>query len=51
MESKVHVGIDISKNSFDVAIPLGIKDGYKHLKFSNNSDRKVLKSLSHIWNL
>lgn len=38
MESKVHVGIDISKISFDVAIPAGTKDGYKHLKFSNNAE-------------
>lgn len=38
MKTKVHVGIDISKNSFDVAIPLKEKDGYKHLKFKNNAE-------------
>jgi transposase len=37
METKVHVGIDISKTSFDVAIPQLGKDNYKHLKFKNNS--------------
>lgn len=37
MESKLHVGIDISKNSFDVAVPSTTKEGYRHLKFSNNS--------------
>lgn len=38
MKTKVNVGIDISKSSFDVAIPLKEKEGYKHLKFKNNAD-------------
>jgi transposase len=38
MEAKVNVGIDISKNSFDVAIPNKKKDGYLHKKFSNNAE-------------
>lgn len=38
MESKVHVGIDISKNSFDVALPANTKAGYLHLKFINNAE-------------
>ena len=36
MESKLHVGIDISKNTFDVAIPATTKVGYRHLKFGND---------------
>ncbi len=35
METKVVVGIDISKDSFDVALPNKEKAGYQHLKFSN----------------
>ncbi len=38
METKVTVGIDISKNSFDVALPTTTKDSYRHLKFSNNAE-------------
>jgi transposase len=38
MKTKVNVGIDISKSSFDVAIPFKEKEGYKHLKFKNNAD-------------
>jgi transposase len=38
MESKVHVGIDISKKSFDVALPAANKEGYRHLKFTNDAD-------------
>ena len=37
METKVTVGIDISKNSFDVALPVKNKAGYEHQKFSNNT--------------
>lgn len=36
METKVQVGIDISKDSFDVALPATTKQGYRHLKFSND---------------
>lgn len=36
MESKLHVGIDISKNTFDIAIPAIKKEGYQHLKFKND---------------
>ena len=35
METKVVVGIDISKDSIDVALPEGGKGGYQHLKFAN----------------
>ena len=35
MGTKVAVGIDISKDSFDVAIPLVNGKGYAHFKFSN----------------
>jgi transposase len=47
METKVNVGIDISKNSFDVAIPFKNKEGYSHHKFSNNVTgfEKFLKHL------
>lgn len=38
METKIYVGIDISKNSFNASIPDESKGGYKHLKFSNNQD-------------
>jgi transposase len=38
METKVTVGIDISKNTFDVALPTTTKDSYRHLKFSNNAE-------------
>lgn len=38
METKVHVGIDISKNSFNASIPIKTKEGYKHLKYSNDVD-------------
>lgn len=38
METKVHVGIDISKNSFNASIPIKTKEGYKHLKYSNDID-------------
>jgi transposase len=38
METKVTVGIDISKNSFDVALPIKNKEGYAHQKFSNNAE-------------
>ena len=38
METKVTVGIDISKSSFDVAIPCKNKEGYEHHKFSNNTE-------------
>jgi len=37
METKVTVGIDISKGSFDVALPIKNKEGYAHYKFSNNA--------------
>jgi transposase len=37
METKVMVGIDISKESFDVALPLSEKAGYQHLKFTNTA--------------
>lgn len=37
METKVTVGIDISKDSFDVALPLAEKAGYQHLKFPNTA--------------
>jgi transposase len=37
MATKVTVGIDISKDSFDVALPLGEKAGYQHLKFTNQA--------------
>lgn len=36
MKTKVNVGIDISKSSFDVALPIENKEGYVHKKFSNN---------------
>lgn len=36
MQTKVNVGIDISKSSFDVALPIKNKEGYVHKKFSNN---------------
>jgi transposase len=47
MESKIHVGIDISKSSFDVAIPATTKEGYRHLKFSNDAKgfKKFLEQL------
>jgi transposase len=47
METKVHVGIDISKNSFNASIPLKTKEGYKHLKYSNDIDgfKKFLAQL------
>ena len=35
METKVCVGIDISKANFDVALPLAGKQAYQHLKFTN----------------
>jgi hypothetical protein len=35
METKVNVGIDISKKSFDVAIPRKEKEGYIHRRYSN----------------
>lgn len=35
METKLTVGIDISKDSFDVALPLPGKEAYQHLKFNN----------------
>ncbi len=38
METKVTVGIDISKNSFDVALPFKNKAGYEHQKFNNNAE-------------
>lgn len=38
MQTKLHVGIDISKNSFDVALPLKEKEGYAHKKFSNDQE-------------
>jgi len=38
MQTKVHVGIDISKNSFDVALPVTTKKEYRHLKFSNDAN-------------
>lgn len=52
MKTKVNVGIDISKSSFDVAIPLKEKEGYKHLKFKNNADGfdKFLKLLDPVSN-
>lgn len=37
METKVWVGIDISKASFDVALPFKDKIGYQHLKFTNTA--------------
>lgn len=38
METKVTVGIDISKDSFDVALPILGKEGsYQHFKFSNKT--------------
>jgi transposase len=38
METKIVVGIDISKDSFDVALPHGSKEGcYQHLKFGNTA--------------
>lgn len=37
METKVSVGIDICKDSFDVAMPLLDKEGYQHLKFNNTA--------------
>jgi transposase len=37
METKVCVGIDISKDSFDVAFPLSGKTAYQHLKFTNTA--------------
>lgn len=47
METKVNVGIDISKNSFDVALPCTNKEGYTHRKFSNNTEgfKKFLEQL------
>lgn len=47
METKVNVGIDISKDSFDVAIPLKEKEGYSHHKFTNNASgfAKLLRHL------
>ncbi len=38
METKVCVGIDISKDSFDVALPLINGKGYQHFKFSNKKN-------------
>jgi transposase len=38
METKVNVGIDISKSSFNASIPIKTKEGYNHFKFSNNID-------------
>jgi transposase len=35
MDTKVSVGIDISKKSFDVAVPATNKSGYSHHKFTN----------------
>jgi transposase len=35
METKVTVGIDISKDSFDVALPFSGKAGYQHFRFNN----------------
>jgi transposase len=37
METKVVVGIDISKDSFDVALPVVKQAGYQHLKFNNTA--------------
>ena len=37
METKVTVGIDISKDSFDIALPLAQQAGYQHLKFNNTA--------------
>ena len=37
MVTKVTVGIDISKSSFDVALPMKDKEGYVYHKFSNNA--------------
>lgn len=47
MEAKVNVGIDISKSSFDVAIPQKQKEGYLHKKFSNDVEgfEKFFKEL------
>lgn len=36
METKVTVGIDISKSSFNVAMPSKSNEGYEHQKFSNS---------------
>ncbi len=38
METKVVVGIDISKKSFDVALPCKNKEGYIHKKFINAAE-------------
>lgn len=47
METKLNVGIDISKKSFDVALPVKSKEGYLHKKFSNDSEgfEKLIKEL------
>lgn len=47
MQTKLHVGIDISKSTFDVAIPLSEKEGYAHKKFSNNPEgfKKLVQQL------
>lgn len=47
METKVNVGIDISKKSFDVAIPRKEKEGYIHRRYSNNIEgfTKFIKDL------
>jgi transposase len=37
MDTKVVVGIDISKDSFDVALPVRDKEAYQHLKFNNTA--------------
>lgn len=37
MATKVVVGIDISKDSFDVALPLSEQAAYQHLKFNNTA--------------
>jgi transposase len=47
METKVVVGIDISKDSFDVALPLIEKAGYQHLKF-NNTQTGYKKLCAHL---
>ena len=37
METKVTVGIDICKDSFDVALHFAEQADYQHLKFSNQA--------------
>jgi transposase len=48
METKVVVGIDISKDSFDVALPYSEKAAYQHLKFTNTQAgfKKFLRQLT-----